>query len=81
MSNAKTKPTADEVNAARDVLTRAATADAPAPRAALIALVTMPEFQPVTDALRKAVMLNPADTEASYAFSMLERLRAAHTPA
>jgi hypothetical protein len=75
------KPTAEEVAAARELLTRAATASADEPRAALIGLVTMPEFNAVTEALRKAVMLNPADTEASYAYSMLERLRAAHTPA
>jgi hypothetical protein len=80
MTTAK-QPTADEIAAARELLTRAASADADAPRAALISLVTMPEFGPVTDALRNAVMLNPADTEASYAYSMLERLRAAHTPA
>jgi hypothetical protein len=78
---AEKKPTAEEVAAARELLTRAATAGAAAPRAALIALVTMPEFTPVVDAVRKAQTLNPADTEVAYTLSMLERLRAAHTPA
>jgi hypothetical protein len=35
------KPVAEEVRAARDRLTQAATADADAPRAALISLVTL----------------------------------------
>ena len=74
------KPTDAEVAAARDLLTRAATANAEAPRAAMIALVTMPEFGPVLEAVRKAQTLNPADSEVAYTLSMLERLRATHTP-
>lgn len=75
------QPTAEELTAARALIARAAAKDADAPRAALIELVTMPEYVPVIDALRKAQTLNPADAEISYTLSMLERLRASHTPA
>lgn len=75
------KPTEAEIAAARELLARAATNDADAPRAALIALVTMPEFTVVMGALRDAFTLNMANTEAGYALSMLDRLRAAYTPA
>lgn len=74
-------PTDDEIAAARDVLTRAALATADAPRASLHALVTMPEYGPVVDAMRFAQSLNPGDAEVSYTLSMMERLRATHTPA
>lgn len=76
-----TPPTADEIAEARALLARAAAGSADAPRAALIELVTMPELVPVIDALRKAQTLNPADAEVAYTLSMLERLRASHTPA
>lgn len=74
------QPTAEEIAAARELLARAATINADAPRAALIELVTMPQLEPVMEALRKAMTLNPADAEVSYTLSMLERLRASHTP-
>lgn len=74
------QPTADEIAAARATLALAATKDADAPRAALIQFVTMPELAPVLVALRKAQTLNPADAEVSYTLSMIERLRATHTP-
>jgi hypothetical protein len=73
-------PTDAELAAARDMLARAAAASAEAPRAAMIALVTMPEFAAVIDAARTAQTLNPADTEVAYVISMMERLRLAHTP-
>lgn len=75
------QPTADEIAEARALIARAAAKDADAPRAALIELVTMPELEPVLAALRKAFTLNPADAEVSYTLSMIERLRATHTPA
>lgn len=75
------QPTAEEIAEARALLARAATDGADAPRAAMIALVTMPELDPVLAALRNAWTLNPADAEVSYTISMLERLRATHTPA
>lgn len=73
-------PTAAEVAAARELLTRAAVANAESPRAALIELVTMPEYGPVVDAMRRAQNLNPADAEIAYTLSMMERLRSSHTP-
>lgn len=76
-----TPPTAEEIAAARELLARAAAETADAPKAALIALVTLPELPPVLDALRAAQTLNPGDAEVGYAINMLERLRAAHTPA
>lgn len=76
-----TPPTADEIAEARALLARAATDSADAPRAAMIALVTMPELDSVLAALRNAWTLNPADAEVSYTLSMIERLRATHTPA
>jgi hypothetical protein len=76
-----TLPTDDQVAAAKALLARAAAAQADAPKAALIALVTMPELPPVLDALRTARDLNPADNYVGYAITMLEQLRATHTPA
>lgn len=75
------QPSADELAAARDVIARAAAKDADAPRAALIALVTMPELKPVLAALASAQALNPADADVAYTNSMLHRLIASHTPA
>jgi hypothetical protein len=63
------------------LLTRVATADANSPKAALITLVTIPEYSPVVGAMRAAQQVNPADAEIAYTLSMMERLRAAHTPA
>lgn len=75
------QPTAEEITAARATLALAATKDADAPRAALIALVTMPELNPVLAALATAQALNPADADVAYTNSMLHRLIASHTPA
>jgi len=74
------QPTADEINAARALLARAAASDAEAARAALIDLVTMPELEAVLSALRKAQTLNPADADVAYTAAMLERIRFSHTP-
>ena len=75
------QPTAEQIADARATLALAATKGADAPRAALIALVTMPELTPVLVALRKAQTLNPADADVSYTIAMIERLRVLHTPA
>jgi len=76
-----TLPTEDQVAAAKAVLARAAIAGADAPRAALIGLVTMPEYGKVADAAREALMLSPGNVELGYVLSMMERLRATHAPA
>jgi hypothetical protein len=73
-------PSDHEIAAARGLLTRAAAASAQAPRAALIGMVTMPEYGRVVDAMRNAQTLNPADAEIAYTLSMLERLRITHAP-
>jgi hypothetical protein len=74
------QPSAAEIAAARELLTRAAVADADAKRAVMIELVSMPEFETVAAAMRRAQALNPADTEVAYTLSMMERLRAGHAP-
>lgn len=75
------QPTAEEIADARALIARAALKDADAPRAALIDLVTMSEFDAVLEATRKAQTLNPANVDVGYVLSMLERLRAANAPA
>lgn len=74
------QPTADEIEAARALLARAAAAASDEPRAALIALVTMPEYKAVIDAGRAAAALNPANVDLSYVLTMMERVRAANAP-
>jgi hypothetical protein len=56
-------PTDAEIAAAPDLLICAGTANAEAPKATMIELVTMPEFGPVLEAVRKAQTFNPADSE------------------
>ena len=75
------KPTDAEVIAARETLTRAATADADAPRKALIELVTSKAFAEVEQGFAAAFQLNPADTDVAYVVSMLARIRTANAPA
>lgn len=75
------KPTDAEIAAARDLLTRAATADAAAPRAALIDLVTSKAFAEVERGFAAAFQLNPADTDVAYLVSMLARIRTTNAPA
>lgn len=74
-------PTAEEIAAARELLTRAASTGADAARAALIAFVTMPEFGAVVEAGRAAAALNPANVDLGYVLTMMERVRAANAPA
>jgi hypothetical protein len=78
---ADTPPTDTQIKNARDVLARAALAEAgdDAPRAAMIELISMKEFGKVDEAARAAQRLNPADVELSYAISMLDRIRARYT--
>lgn len=76
-----TLPTDAEVAAAQALLTRSATAKADAAKAALIGLVTMPEYAKVADAAREALALSPGNVDLGYVLSMMERLRASNTPA
>ena len=74
----KAKPTDEEINAARALLRRAA----PAEDAAIEAmrdLVAMPEFATVETAMLEAQRLNPANTELSYAISMINRMKTTYT--
>lgn len=73
-------PTDEELAAAREMLARAASAKAEGTQAAYIALVTMPEFGAVIDAARNVQTQNPGDVEVGYIVSMMERVRASHTP-
>lgn len=75
------KPTEAEIAEARAVLAAAAAPKADAAGKAMLALVTMPEFAAVEAAMRKAQALNAANVDLSYAISMMDRLRIAHTPA
>jgi O-methyltransferase involved in polyketide biosynthesis len=73
-------PTAEEVAAAQALLTRSATAKADDAKAALIVLVTMPEYSTVADSARAALALSPGNVDLGYVLSMMERLRAMHAP-
>lgn len=75
------QPTAEEIADARALIARVAAKDADAPQAAMIALVTMAEFDKVLEQMRKASSLNPANVDLSYTLSMMERIRASNAPA
>lgn len=75
------KPTAEDVAKARATIAAAETADSDPGKKALVALVSMKEFAAVDEVMRKAQALNPANIDLSYAISMIDRLRSAHTPA